>query len=98
MTVQRTTTVESISQDTRPCNVNAWNQDDQYVMQRQGIDAALPHDDFGFDAHCHVGLTCQMQGALERQRLSYLAHPEPQSIIIIIYDVVNNNTSSICYY
>ena len=88
-------TVERTLRDTRPYNVNASNQDDQYVMQCEGENAAFSLDDFRFEAHCHVGLTCQMQGALERQHLScmYLAHSEPQSIIIIINNTINN-----CYY
>ncbi len=49
-------TVERILRDS---NVNAWNQDDQYVVQRQGIDTAFAHDNVGFEARCHVGLTAK---------------------------------------
>jgi hypothetical protein len=49
-------TVERILQDS---NVNAWNQDDQYVVQCQGIAAAFAHDNVGFEARCHVGLTAK---------------------------------------
>lgn len=84
---RRQLTVERILQDTRTYSVNAWNQEDQYMAHCQGVHATVAYNNFTFEAHCQLGLTCQCRLPL-RDNINITSNVVMMIIIVFIIIVI----------